>query len=381
MLRLRLSALLLVGGCSVAPPPPKPATPSPVPRIAADLVHAGDMPETIGPKLQELQTAFQAGQSAKAQALAAALEPQAAHSSDLSDLLAGFYYRLGALDSALRLSRQAVARGPKSAPALLHLGQLEQNLGYSQPAGEHLRAARDLAPDVVQVHLAMARFLERELHYPEGERERREALSLEPQNPGIMGELASNLIYQRRYDEARKVLDEADRFAPDAPPGLLQRAQIAWDEARRGVGKPEERYADMEKWLTKCLQVSPDDPGALFLLGNLRVARGDDAGAEKALSTALARAPELEGLRVQLGQVLVRLGQRERGEGLIRAHRLLQEHREQRDRFVSRVAMQPENTARRQELIRWCLANGEQARAKLEQAELARQSAASRTGK
>jgi hypothetical protein len=42
--------------------------------------------------------------------------------------------------------------------------------------------------------------------------------------------------------------------------------------------------------------------------------------------------------------------------------------------------MQPENTARRQELIRWCLANGELARATLEQAELKRQ-LGSRTGK
>jgi tetratricopeptide (TPR) repeat protein len=348
--------------------------------MATELLYTGDMPAELTPKIQELQAAFQAGQTLKAQGLAKALEPKALSSSDLSDLLAGFYYRLGVLEGALRLSRQAVTLNPKSATALLHLGQLEQDLGYSQPAGEHLRAARDLAPNAVQVHLALARFLERELHQREGEAERREALSLEPQNPGIMGELASNLIRQQRYGEARALLVEADRFAPNAPPGLLQRAQIAWEEARRGIGNTQERYSEMETWLTKCLQASPDDPGALFLLGNLRVARGDDAGAEQALSTALARAPELEGLRVQLGQVLVRRGQKERGEAMINVHRKLQEHREMRDRLVSRVAMQPENTARRQELIRWCLANGELARATLEQAELKRQ-LGSRTGK
>ncbi|MCX6368634.1 MAG: hypothetical protein NTX57_18290 [Armatimonadetes bacterium] len=380
MLRLRVSFLLVLVGCSVAPPATKPSSPSPAPRMATELLYTGDMPAELTPKIQELQAAFQAGQTLKAQGLAKALEPKALSSSDLSDLLAGFYYRLGVLEGALRLSRQAVTLNPKSATALLHLGQLEQDLGYSQPAGEHLRAARDLAPNAVQVHLALARFLERELHQREGEAERREALSLEPQNPGIMGELASNLIRQQRYGEARALLVEADRFAPNAPPGLLQRAQIAWEEARRGIGNTQERYSEMETWLTKCLQASPDDPGALFLLGNLRVARGDDAGAEQALSTALARAPELEGLRVQLGQVLVRRGQKERGEAMINVHRKLQEHREMRDRLVSRVAMQPENTARRQELIRWCLANGELARATLEQAELKRQ-LGSRTGK
>ena len=126
--------------------------------------------------------------------------------------------------------------------------------------------------------------------------------------------------------------------------------------------------------------MAPGYPAALYGLGNLKVARGDDAGAQVALEEALARAPELEGLKIQLGQVLVRRGQRERGIKLIQEHRRAQERRETRDRLVSRVAMQPESGARRQELIRWCLANGEAARARLEQAELARQ-APSRTGK
>ena len=372
--------LLVLAGCSVSPSPSGTPSPSVPRRVSAELVPTGDMPVEASVTVQALQAAQEARQSVKALSLAQALEPAAARSSDLSDFLGGFYLQQGALDRALPLVRQALALAPKSAAALLHLGQLEQELGYSKPAGEHLRAARELAPDVASVHLALARFLERELHLPEGEAERREAVALDPQNPGVLGELASNLIKQQRYDEAKKVLTEADRFAPDAPPGLLQRVEIAWEEARRGGGKPEERYAEMEKWLALCLKVAPGYPAALYGLGNLKAARGDDAGAQTALEEALARAPELEGLKIQLGQVLVRRGQRERGIKLIQEHRRAQERRETRDRLVSRVAMQPESSARRQELIRWCLANGEAARARLEQAELARQ-APSRTGK
>ena len=372
--------LLALAGCSVSPAPSGAPSPTAPQRVSAELVPTGDMPVEVSTIVQALQAAQEAGQSAKALSLAQALEPAAVRSSDLSDFLGGFYLQQGAPDRALPLVRQAVALAPKSAAALLHLGQFEQELGYSQPAGEHLRAARAQAPDVPSVHLALARFLERELHLSEAEVERREAVSLDPQNPGVLGELASNLIKQQRYDEAKKTLTEADRFAPDAPPGLLQRVEIAWEEARRGIGRPEERYAEMEKWLTLCLKVAPGYPAALYGLGNLKVARGDDAGAQVALEEALARAPELEGLKIQLGQVLVRQGQRERGLKLIHEHRRAQERRETRDRLVSRVAMQPENSTRRQELIRWCLSHGEAARARLEQAELARQ-APSRTSK
>ena len=358
--------LTVASGC---PAPTSSPTPSPAPtRQRAELVPVGDMPVVVQEKLGEL-AALQ--DPTKALALVAVLEPQAKQSADLSDYLEGICGKFGAVDRALPLSRQAVRLAPKSATVVLHLGQLEQSLGDSQSAGEHLSTAATLAPDVPEIHIALARFKERELHTAEAEAEYREAVALDPQNPGLLGYLADNLINQQKYDEARKALAQADRFAPDAPPGLTQRAVIAREEARRGLGTREAKWAEATQLLERCLSVAPGYPAALYVQGSVLLDQGKEKEACAALEAAFAANPQQEGLRVLLGQLLVRQGEAARGLALVADHRRQQEHKEAFERLASRVAMKPADRARRQELIRWCLANGEPARARLEQSALA----------
>ncbi|MBB6048669.1 tetratricopeptide repeat protein [Armatimonas rosea] len=360
-----LGAAALGLGCRAPQPAPSPS-PAPV-RQKTELYPVGDLPAAA----QEKATALSAAENrTQAAALVAALEPLAGRSADLSDLLASACNWIGAVDKALPLARQAVRLAPQSARLQLHLGQLEQQLGYSIPAEEHLRTAATLAPDAPEVHLALARFKERELHTVEAEREYREATAIDPQDPGLWGYLAENLLRQQKYDDARKALAEADRFAPDAPPGLVQRALIARDEARSGRGDRAEKWKEADGYLEKCLSLAPGYPSALFVRGTLQQDRGDDTGARASLEAALVAAPQLDGLKTQLGQVLVRLGEQKRGLELLAQSRQAQEHKDALERLVSRVAMQPKDQARRKALIAWCLSHGEPARARLEQVEL-----------
>ncbi len=86
-------------------------------------------------------------------------------------------------------------------------------------------AAKLATLNAAEGHRAQALIRAAEKDHAGAEREYREALALEPANPGRLLELASFLNERRRYAEADALFDQAEKLAPDSPDYLFTRGQ------------------------------------------------------------------------------------------------------------------------------------------------------------
>lgn len=348
--------LLLASGCQPVPTP----APSPTPVAALPrepLLPWGDAPEGIMEPLQLAAAAVQAGSRERALSQLRALEPKAATSSDVAERLSRFYERLGFVDKAYLLAEQAVKIAPRSASALMRLARVEQDVGYTPQAREHYRTALEAQPDAIETHLAIVSLYELELQLTEAEKELRNAHARDQTDPAILGLLARNLVLQGRFSEARQALDAAEKEAPGAPPALLERGNIALQEAKRDPGQAAKHLAESRSFLEACLKVEPENASALFLLGKAAEESGDLAGARKAWERSYQLKPDQDGLRIYLGRLLIRLGEAAKGTALLETEEREHRKRDQRARLAGRVAAAPDLIERHRELARWCAQN------------------------
>lgn len=363
--------LLLASGCQSAPKAPPSTTPAPL-LHKEPLLPWGDSPAELTEKLKITTAAVEAGSRQSALAQLHALEAAAKTSSDVSERLSRLYDRLGYLDRSYQLAQQAVALAPQSASALLRLARVEQDTGYTPQAREHYKAAIAAQPDAIEPYLAVVPLFELEMQLPEGEKALRTALARDPTDPAILGLLARNLVLQERFADARLALDAAEKEAPNVPPALLERGNIAFQEAKREPAKAESHLTKSLDYLQACLKAAPENTEALSLLGQVALEKGDTRLARTAWERAYALQPDLPALRVHLGRLLVRLGETARGAALQEEARRAMVHHEQLQRLAGRVSSAPDDLLRHREFARWAGQNQESARGLLEWAHVLR---------
>ncbi len=198
------------------------------------------------------------------------------------------------LPKAINAVQRAIELDPESAVA--HQAQ-GANLTYKPdwPAAERsFQRAIELEPESSILHHTYAiTFLVGVGRLPEADREIRRAVELDPgsiSNHSIHGMI---LYFQRRYDEAREVLEEAlaiDQLYPNASRNLalvaLQQGDAA--EATRLFKKAQElSYLSLcEGLLAHTLAVQGEREQALELIRDLE--RGAERGRESALGIAAA---------------------------------------------------------------------------------------------
>lgn len=127
-----------------------------------------------------------------------------------------------ALNQALGLYRNAIARDPKFAQAYAGMAATHLALRYFSNAVEHQNAAKQLAqkalqldPQLAEAHAALGDVALRSAwDFALGERELRRAIELDPHQATYHAWLSSLLVYEGRFDEA---LAETDRAVADDP--------------------------------------------------------------------------------------------------------------------------------------------------------------------
>lgn len=149
-------------------------------------------------------------------------------------------------------------------------------------AGERRFFAAPLAPDVADeepIVERIARAHEGARNFPEAERLWRELLRRNPGSATRVAELARVLLLQRRTTEARQLL--APLLADPTPPVLRLAAEISEASGDHRAG---EMYRTA--YLAAVRNAPAVDWGAL---GDVRLTRGDRAGARRAYAEALRR--------------------------------------------------------------------------------------------
>lgn len=352
-------AFALCSGCRTPAPAPPTARPLETPQ-PTPLPTPLPLTEPLRMRLSDAATLLRESNAGALDALVA-LEKDAKRSAVLSEQLAGLYEELDFTDKVFTLARQATRLDPSYSPGFVRLGRLEQFLGYYTDAEKHLREAVRLAPSSSDAQLALALLFKHQEKLPEADRALRAARAADPQEWRLCLIHNQILVSQGKYDDALAVLDDAQKLAPDKGILVLQRA-ITLDEQAIALEKKGEqqrvqalRSAALplaEKAMEKLQEVGP----SWFHLGKIRQGSGDLAGAQKAYEKAYALSPSYLTTRYQLGQLLLKTGERERARKLLAENTTEKNKAEAYQQLALGVAQTPNDLEKRKKFARYCVA-------------------------
>ena len=235
------------------------------------------------------------------------------------ELLGQAYFMNGEYKRATDTLERAVALAPNSSMTFTWLGRAYGRraetsfpvaaLGYAQKTREHfetavkldpkngeavndlyefyieapavvgggMEKARNLLPliaeiDPVEVHFARARMAEQKKQYDQAETHYRNALSMAPDQPGRVLDVANFLAKRGRFEEADQLFERAEKLAPNSPKVAFQRAE-SYVRAQR---KLDEAQNLLRKYLG-LPNLTPDDPPRAEAQKLLKKAQGGKA--------------------------------------------------------------------------------------------------------
>jgi len=260
--------------------------------------------------------------------------------------IGGLYSRLGRLDDALAMFREAAQIDPDHVPAHLGQGQVWQRLGRPGPALEAYRRAARLFPNqpLIELELAAASLDLRD--FPAAERHAKAAQRLDPNlaeayralgtvysatgnitatlemakkaielEPDEVGNWvhAGGLCYGvRRFEEAAPYFRKALELKPDDLD-----ANINLADTLTQLDQGPERQAEIHQLLSRALVLDPTHPRALYLLGRLYLDQNRVELAVPTLRRAVRWEPDSHEVVLALGQALARSGAVEEGRALL----------------------------------------------------------------
>lgn len=283
-----------------------------------------------------------------------ALEPAAGRSPDLAGAAAELYQKIGYIDRAVALARQALRLAPDSPQAALRLGVLDMQIGWQMP-GEALlnRAARAL-PNSAEPHLALALAANQSGAYKDAERELLAADRLRPGDWHIVSLLADSRAAQGHDAEALQSVADALRLAPQEAALYAQQARIRLDQARTQAAGKEPDIAPVVQSARQCLALDPDDGEAHDTLGRAYRDAGLGADARREWEQAYALAPGDSTLGYNLGRLRIEQGDRTAGLQLLAEAARAAQDKAVYDRLVALTGDAPGDPALHRRLARWC---------------------------
>jgi Flp pilus assembly protein TadD len=172
---------------------------------------------------------------------------------------------------------------------------------------------------------------------------------------------------QRRYDDALAIAQEGLSANPADPDLLSARAEALLERALGRSGSPDSAgiKAALEA-ARRYQQIAPENDNARVLIGKALRGLGDEAAAAREWEAAYAAQPDQPNLAVNLGRLLIRQGQVEKGKQLIAAGEAARAESTEYNRLVTTAGMDLNNPEKHRALARWCQARGRLSRAVLE---------------
>lgn len=338
---------------------------------------ASPSPENLAGKIQAAAARAQrAGKSGGEDASSAAaeiqkLEDEAARSSQVADTLADLYQQIGYLDRGLAMARLSRRLAPNAPGPLLRLGYIEIALGHPKSGAEYFRRAKARAAGMAEPHIALALAFEQNGDLKAAEQELRAARRLQPTNWRTALLLSQNLTAQRRYDEAEAALSDALRLAPEEPQPYVEQAAFFLERLEKQTGgEGTSLIAAARRAVARALLLNPNSLDARFLLGRIHAKAGADTDALREWEQVLAIRPAYPKLRMNMGRLLIRNGDKARGRKLLAEGERDAAEAAEFNRLVIRVGNDPASIPLRRDLARWSMQHGRLSRAILEWQEI-----------
>jgi serine/threonine protein kinase/Flp pilus assembly protein TadD len=223
--------------------------------------------------------------SAKTSAPIAGVRDDYQKAHDLLD----HYYRPKALETAIPLLQKTVEQDPRFAPGFADLGRANvlqfiqmDDPKYIDPARQASLQALSLKPDLVSAHVSLGMLYTWTDKHDLAFQELDEALRLDKYNAAAYGALAELLYRQGRNDEVETTLQKAVSLAPEDW-GLLQQLGLYYLETGK-LAQAAEQYQ-------KAANLVPDNSRAYNNLGLVYRKQGRPIEAEAAFRKAIDLEP------------------------------------------------------------------------------------------
>jgi len=292
-----------------------------------------------------------------------ALEPAAERSPELSSAAAELYQKIGYVDRAVALARQAVRLAPASPQAGLRLGVLDMQIGWQAQGLVLLNRAARALPTSAEPHLALALAADQSGAYKDAERELTAADRLRPGDWHILSLLAESRAAQGRNAEALEAVGAALELAPQEAMLYAQQARIRLGQAQtRGAGAAPDIAAAVQS-ARQCLILDPDNAGAHDTLGLAYRDTGAGADARREWEHAHALAPGDALIGYNLGRLRIEQGDRVGGMALLAEAARGRAEGETYDNLVVAAGEKPGEAAGHRKLAQWCQGHSHLSRA------------------
>jgi tetratricopeptide (TPR) repeat protein len=243
-------------------------------------------------------------------------------SAAILESLARVYMRQARYHEALAALNGWVERAPDSPRALDWRGWVNNQLDHRGQAIDDYTRALELQPGRSAARLRLAQLLVESSRAPDALPHLERLRSERPDDPDVTVGLAACYAVQLRTEDARRLLDGVLAAHPDHFGALRTRGNLERDDGR---------YAESERWLRRAVAIKPLDPQARYSLHLALLAQpGREAEAEaerlrwerdrevtarltRLMRTELAGRPGDPDLAAEAGELLLRVGEDQRG--------------------------------------------------------------------
>jgi tetratricopeptide (TPR) repeat protein len=202
------------------------------------------------------------------------------HPKDL--VVRGNYIQLlilhGHLEEATKLTDEFLKDQPTSIDAQIYKAEIQIRSGKANDAVETLQGILKTDPQNAVAHYQLGLAMDQVGNPGRAETEWRETVRLQPDIIEAHRALAGVAIQKSDLAFLTQEANQIINLAPAAPDGYLLRAVAEMNR---------KQYTSAEQFLQTSLEKDPKNPGSYVQLGNLRMAEGRPADAEKAYRQGL----------------------------------------------------------------------------------------------
>lgn len=324
------------------------------------------MPTDPPGRLQAAMVLVKSGDTKHALPILRILENDSHRIPGMASTLGDLYRQVGQVDRAYALLSGALSTAPNDPATLVRMGYLELSLGERETAQARFRKAQSVAPTDPEPYLAEAYYEDQEGKFPLAEALLKKALAVAPDRWTVAVLLADNQGKQKHYDEALKALETLQQQHPGEPQILAQQARTLLDAANAQPSRAKAFQQKATDVLDDAIKLSPGDASLYFEQGRAWRDWGDLAKAKQAWEESYrlkANYPKLAG---QLGNLLLRQGDQERGRRLLAEEARSEEGRTSFNVEAGKVMQAWKDGRARRRFALWCATNQKTARAILE---------------
>ncbi len=204
---------------------------------------------------------------------------------------------LNRLSEAENAAESLVRLFPEALPAYLQLAQVLIRKESWEKADATLKRASQVAPGDFRIHVLAAELFDKTAKTAEAEREIREAMKLQPNDPTVLNNLGYFLAdHDKDLAEALKLIERAVKASPDNAAFL---DSLGWVYFKLG------RNDEAEKYLLEALKITSDSAAMLEHLGDLYQKQGKEELARQKWQESLlvtGSATDIDRLKRKLGE-------------------------------------------------------------------------------